>query len=137
MGIVDVSLAGIGDLAKDLREAFTGEAILDPTKQLELLAKAQEYETKIIELQSNVIVAEAESEHIITSTWRPITMLVFVFIIANNYILVPYLNILFSIEIPALELTQNMWDLLKLGIGGYIAGRSIETSVKAWRGPKK
>lgn len=135
-GLFNVDIGSLGGLAKDLRAAFTGKEILDPIKQLEFVARAQDQEVAIMKMQSDVIVAEATSEHVITSTWRPITMLVFVFIIANNYILVPYLNILFSVTIPALTLTPDMWELLKLGIGGYIIGRSAEQSIKAWKDKK-
>ena len=55
-------------------------------------------------------------------------MLVFVSIIANNYILVPYLQA-FGLHIPALQLNDEMWNLLKIGIGGYIVGRSAEKVV--------
>ena len=62
-----------------------------------------------------VIQAEAKSEHWIVAAWRPITMLVFVFIIANNYILAPYIALLFSVDV-VLELPPQMWDLLKIGL---------------------
>ena len=108
-------------------EAGAQEFKANITKQL------IEYNKTIIQSQKDVIVAEAKGESTLQRTWRPITMLVFVFIVANNYILVPYLSAVFSAKIPTLELTQNMWDLLKLGIGGYIAGRSVEKAVKYYK----
>lgn len=80
-----------------------------------------------------VIQAEAKSEHWIVAAWRPITMLVFVFIIANNYILAPYIALLFSVDV-VLELPPQMWDLLKIGLGGYVVGRSTEKVAKMWKG---
>ena len=133
MGLVDFSLGDVGNAFKDIREAITGKAILDPNKQLELVQKLNEAEARYIEAQSKVVQAEANSEHWITSAWRPITMLVFVAIIANNYILVPYFQA-FGADIPTLELTDQMWDLLKIGIGGYIVGRSVEKTAKLWKG---
>jgi len=29
-----------------------------------------------------------------------------------------------------------MWDLLKIGVGGYIGGRSLEKAVKYYKGTK-
>jgi hypothetical protein len=26
-----------------------------------------------------------------------------------------------------------MWELLKIGVGGYVVGRSVEKGVKVWR----
>jgi len=102
--------------------------------QTEITSQLIDYNKSIIKSQKEVIVAEAQGEGYLQRNWRPITMLVFVFIVANNYIIVPYMSALFSAKIPTLELTQNMWDLLKLGIGGYIAGRSIEKAVKSYKG---
>jgi len=60
-------------------------------------------------------------------------MLTFVIIIANNYILYPYLSLFFDAA-PKMEIPPDMWDLLKIGLGGYVLGRSGEKAVKAWRG---
>lgn len=133
MALIDFSLDDIGSLLKDLREAITGKAIEDPNKRAEILMKLKEAELLTQQLRARVIEAEAKSEHWITSAWRPITMLVFVFIIANNYILVPYFTAL-GLKIPTLELTNQMWGLIKLGLGGYIIGRSTEKVVKTLKG---
>ena len=129
--MIDVSLEGIGGLFTSIRESITGEKIKDPEKVLELLNKA---ENTLISAKGKVLEAEAKSEHLLAATWRPITMLVFVFIIANNYILVPYFNMFLEEDISPLELTQDMWELLKIGLGGYIVGRSAEKAVKAYKG---
>ena len=135
MGLVDFSLGDIGSVFKDIRESITGKAIEDPNKKAELLMKLKEAELATQQLQAKVISTEAGSEHWITSAWRPITMLVFVAIIANNYILVPYFKA-FGLNIPDLVLNNQMWDLLKIGIGGYIVGRSAEKVVKNLKGNK-
>ena len=81
--------------------------------------------------QSAVIVAEASSKSWMAASWRPICMLTFVAIIANNYILFPYIQ-LFGGKAMELSIPDHMWDLLKLGIGGYIAGRSGEKIVESY-----
>jgi hypothetical protein len=118
-------IKSIGGVFTDIREAITGEKIKDPNKQLELIQKLNEIEADIIESKAKIITAEAKSEHFLTSTWRPITMLVFTFIIANNYILVPYFQAM-GFDIPTLEISNKMWNLLSIGIGGYVVGRSAE-----------
>jgi len=126
MGLLDLNVGNVGELLKDIREAITGEAIKDPIKKAELEAKIKTLENEVVKMQAQVITAEAKSEHWLTSTWRPIIMLIFGFIIFNNYVLVPYFSTLFSVKIPSLTLTSEMWELLKVGIGGYIIGRSAE-----------
>jgi len=133
MGLVDFNLSDVGNLFKDIREAITGKAIDDPNKKLELLSKISELEKTTFQMQAKIVEAEAKSEHWLTSTWRPITMLTFVTIIANNYIIVPYAQA-FGLHVPTLELTDQMWDLLKIGIGGYVVGRSAEKIAKELKG---
>jgi len=87
---------------------------------------------KEFEKQADIIIAEAQSEHKLTAQWRPITMLVFVIIIANNYLVHPYLS-LFWIEAPLLELPPDLWQLLKIGLGGYVVGRSGEKIAQVFK----
>jgi len=100
---------------------------------LELMALAQAGELKELDAAMKVIVAEASSSNVLASSWRPITMLTFVLIVANNYILYPYLS-LFWPDAPQLELPPDLWDLLKIGLGGYVVGRSVEKTAKNWKG---
>jgi len=80
---------------------------------------------KELEEKGSIIEAEAKSEHFLTSNWRPILMLIFGFIVLNNYVLVPYMELMFDVSVN-LEIPPDMWAILKLGIGGYIAGKSGE-----------
>jgi hypothetical protein len=54
-------------------------------------------------------------------------MLVFTYIVAHNYVLSPVFGINYVV-IPA-----EMWSLLKIGVGGYIVGRSAEKGIATWR----
>ena len=87
---------------------------------------------QLIKSKGEIIKAEAESEHFLTSTWRPITALVFVIIIANNYIVAPYMEAFLGTKI-ILKIPPQMWDLLKIMIGGYVVGRSAEKGVRVWK----
>ena len=82
--------------------------------------KLSELDGQFAAEQAKVVIAEAQSESWLTRNWRPILMLTFTYIIAHNFILAP----MFSL--PSLPIPDQMWDLLKLGIGGYIGGRSAE-----------
>ena len=78
-----------------------------------------------IKARMQIILAEATGESWIQRSWRPLLMLVIVAIVANNYLLAPYLGAMFGVGLQ-LELPERMWDLMTLGVGGYIAGRSGE-----------
>lgn len=84
----------------------------------------------------SIITAEAQGESWMQRNWRPITMLTFVFIIANNFILAPYIQFLASLAgytliLPTLEIPEGLWGLLQIGIGGYIASRGVEKTVQS------
>ncbi len=98
---------------------------------LEMSKQMNDYSKTVIDAQSKIIQAEANSGSWLAQNWRPMTMLVFVFIIANNYIIYPYLS-MFTDKATMLQIPNDMWQLLKLGLGGYVVGRSVEKSVKAY-----
>ncbi len=54
-------------------------------------------------------------------------MLTFTYVVAHNYIIAP----LFSLTPP--RSPPDMWELLKLGVGGYITGARVEKSVRPGR----
>ena len=61
-------------------------------------------------------------------------MLVCTAIVANNYLIAPYVGAIFGPKYSVvLTLDDNIWGLIKLGVGGYVFGRSAEKAVTAWR----
>ena len=86
----------------------------------------------VINAKKDIIIAEMGGNWLQRS-WRPILMLLFGFIIANEYVISPYIQALFSVTLPVKPITPDMWAVLKLGIGGYIGGRSIEKAVALWK----
>jgi hypothetical protein len=81
----------------------------------------------LLQAQSNIIMTEAKGDSWLQRNWRPVTMITFVAIIANNYIIAPYAGMLFGEQYQImLEIPPDMWGLLKLGLSGYVVGRSME-----------
>ena len=78
--------------------------------------------------QVKVLLAEM-SGNWLQKSWRPILMLSVVAIVVNNYIAVPYLQ-LFGIEAIVLDLPDKLWNLMTLGMSGYVVGRSAEKIVE-------
>jgi hypothetical protein len=96
--------------------------------QLKLFQMIQNGELAQLQSQTQVITAEEQSGNKLASSWRPMLMYVFMAIIANNYIIAPYLQAMFHVGLT-LSIPTDMWDLLKLGVGGYVVGRSVEKAV--------
>jgi hypothetical protein len=106
----------VGELAKDLRTAITGD--IPPDLRAELLGKTLDITTKLIEVQTNVIVAEAQGQSWLQRNWRPITMICFLILV-----------ILDSFGWLSNPLAPQAWTLLSIGLGGYVVGRSAEKVV--------
>lgn len=85
-----------------------------------------------LESARDIIVAEAKGESWLQRNWRPVLMMLFGVIIANNYIFNPWLSAMFDINVT-MQIPPDMWALLKLGVGGYVAGRSVEKGIKMWK----
>jgi hypothetical protein len=86
---------------------------------------------QIEQAAASVILAEAKSEHRITATWRPILMLTITAIVGWNYLLAPLVELAVRLfagdQIPlTIPLPDELWNLLMIGVGGYVVGRSAE-----------
>jgi len=57
--------------------------------------------------------------------WRPILMGIFCLIVFNNFLFIPYFNVIFGTNI-IITLPSQMWEILKICVGLYVAGRSAE-----------
>ena len=130
--IIDKGFDLIDEVVEDKDEANALKA--------ELTAKWQDVDLnkyiEQIQAQSAVIVAEAKGDSWLQRNWRPGIMAMFGFIVFNNYVLYPYLSLLWPAA-PILETPPELWALMKLGISGYIVGRSTEKGIELWKGKKK
>lgn len=81
----------------------------------ELLALYLRYQSQLNKLNAQVITTESQGESWLQRNWRPITMLTFLGLI-----------VLDSFGLLAHTLPPQAWDLLQLGLGGYVIGRSVE-----------
>ena len=124
-----------GDAISGLSK-LAGKFIEDKDKANEFAAEAAkqmlDLDSKLVSYQRDIIVAEAKSESFIARNWRPIMMLAFVGIIVNNYMLLPYL-IVFGVPAVPMEVPEDMWTLLHIGVGGYVVGRSAEKTMKHYK----
>jgi len=86
--------------------------------QTGLMSQTLAYEQKLAESQASIIVAEATANSWLTRTWRPITMLTFVFLVVYS-------------QFTGTEIPPDMWTVIKIGLGGHLGGRSVQKSVGA------
>mgnify|MGYP003131171022 CR=1 FL=1 len=89
---------------------------------------------------ADIILAEAKSEHWVTSCWRPCLMLTITAIVAWNFLVAPLIELgvllATSNQIPlTIDLPGELWTLLTVGVGGYTVGRSAEKVANNLRKP--
>lgn len=96
------------------------------TSDDEKLKAKNDLSTIVLSSLSNVI--DAQREALVTEikgnwlqrSWRPLLMLAFGFIVVYEYFIAP----VFSLHSAGLP--ERFFDLLEIGIGGYVIGRTIE-----------
>lgn len=85
----------------------------------ELIDTITSFTNNAFELQYKIMELEMTGSWL-QRNWRPITMLVFGAIVIVATFFPVQLN-----EVP-----QDFWGLLKIGIGGYVGGRTLEKMTK-------
>lgn len=114
-GVVDVVDRFV---TTDKEKLEAQRAIADVERAFQI--RVAEIGAEMAKTQASVIQSEIESQSWLARNWRPILMLVFTYIIAHTFVFVP----LFGLD--PVTIPDDMWDLLKLGMGGYVAGRTVE-----------
>lgn len=116
---------------------IVGGLVPDKVDQAKIEAEIKlaliEHTGSLEKVRGEIVLAEAKSESWLTATWRPLLMMVIVTIVAMNYLLFPLLNLFLEKDF-AIDLPRELWNLLQLGVGGYIVGRSGEKMVDKWKG---
>ncbi len=116
----------IGGVGKVLDDMHTSREEKDAARatfmriQGEILTKVAEFESKLVDAQASIVVAEAKSQSWTARNWRPLLMLSFAYMINHNYVIAPILGL------EVLELPPKLWGLLSIGIGGYVGARTFE-----------
>ena len=87
--------------------------------KVQLLEMAQKGELAQLTASAEIVKTEAASSHWLAANWRPILMLTFGALIVARW---------FGWAAPNLSVEEylKLWDIVQLGLGGYVVGRSFE-----------
>lgn len=105
-----------------------GNLFPDPTErakaEAEMLRALMENQREIEAAAGQIIQTEAASSHWLAANWRPLLMLVFGGLIVARW---------FGWAAPNLSEAEylKLWDIVELGLGGYVIGRSAEKIIPA------
>lgn len=103
--------------------SVVGNLFPDPTEkakaEAEVLKQLLNAEMQIQNATADIIKTEAASTHWLAANWRPLTMLTFTGLIVARW---------FGWSAPNLSESEylKLWDIVQLGLGGYVIGRSVE-----------
>jgi hypothetical protein len=120
MGIsVSDPISAVFGLGTTLIERLFPDPAAQAQAKLALLDMQQKGELTEFTAKADIIKTEAASGNFLTAAWRPITMLTFTALIVARWMGYSAPNIT---EPEVLKL----WDIVQLGLGGYVIGRSGE-----------
>ena len=109
--IVPILTKIVGNIIPDKTEQSKAEA--------ELYRQLLQHSSELNLAAADIIKAEAASGSWLAASWRPITMLTFVALIVARWLGWTADNI-------QPEEYLKLWDIVELGLGGYVIGRSVE-----------
>ncbi len=121
IGLLKAVLPGVFSVVDELVE--------DKDKRNELKASINqrllELDETTIKAQAGIIAAEAQGESWLQRNWRPLTMLTFAGCVVAHWLG-------FTPENLSEKEILGLLDIVQIGLGGYVVGRSAEKVAKSW-----
>jgi hypothetical protein len=102
----------------------------DAANKLKFQIQKQLLESKGTELeaQAKIVLAEAQGSWL-QRNWRPMLMVTFAGLVVAHWFGLTASNIPESVQ-------NSLLNIVMVGVGGYVAGRSAEKVADKWKGPK-
>jgi hypothetical protein len=119
--VVDVvrQVTGIDVRSQDDAQKALAAVQADPAIYAQLQTRLAEIQAERDRAAADIIRAEAQSGNWLAASWRPIVMLVFTALIVARWL---------GFSAPGISDAEvlKLWDIVQLGLGGYMIGRSAE-----------
>lgn len=115
MGGLVAKALGVEDSPDAVNQALK----TDPKAAIKLREVEADLEKARLESRSNIITAEANGESWLQRNWRPLLMMWFAILVGGYWFGMTPDNL-------SEATVLSLFDIVQLGVGGYIAGRSAE-----------
>lgn len=131
LGIIGNLVSGLmaGPLGKVV-DAYVADVELRRKLKAELEGSLLTHLGQSLELQQAVVLAEVNSEHWLTRSWRPLLMVLLMGFLVLVGVILPLADAVAGYAVPFnprwQALPQGFWDFLNIGMGGYVGGRTLE-----------
>jgi len=134
MKLLSPLLGGIaGGPVLEIIDKLVLDAGLKERLKAEIKAKCLDRDRVLIAARQSVVLAEQQSESWLTRSWRPLLMLLLMAFLLFFGLLVPIMELCLghplAIEPRLDRIPEPAWNLLTLGLGGYVGARTIEKIV--------
>lgn len=105
----------LGDVIKRVIPDSEAQAKAEAEAQMLLMQRSADIE----QAAADVVKTEAQSEHWLTASWRPIVMLTLTALIVARWM---------GYSAPGISEAEalKLWSIVEIGLGGYVIGRSAE-----------
>lgn len=113
---------GVGGQIAEIINKRVGDKDLAEKLSHELTTLVIQKQAEAVQSAADIVKTEAGSDNWLASSWRPITMLTFVALIVARWL---------GWSAPNLSEAEvlSLWDIVELGLGGYVIGRTAEKVV--------
>lgn len=117
-----MSLLSLLPIVGDVLDKIIPDPAAQAEAKLKLMELAQKGEFTEMTTKADIIKAEANSESWLAQSWRPIMMLTFGALIVARWL---------GYAAPGISQEEilKLWNIVELGLGGYVIGRSVEKVV--------
>jgi len=124
--MLEMLVKPISDIVGKTLDKFVKDADLSERLKAEITKDLISAESEELKQRVSVIVAEAKGESWLQRNWRPLVMIDFAILITAYWLGYTAANLPESQILALLE-------IVKVGLGGYVVGRSVEKAVKAYK----
>jgi len=116
----------ITDVINKIVDKVAPDAGMAEQLKFEITKELINTDSKAIKQQANIIVAEANGDSWLQRNWRPLVMMNFAGLVTAHWL---------GYTPPNLPSTQvlALLDIVKVGLGGYVVGRSAEKVMKEYK----
>ena len=121
-----IPVLGLAEIGLKLIDQLWDSEEEKAEKKFKLMQLASQGQLQELAAQSQIVTAVAKSEHWLTSTWRPITMLSLVAMLWAYWLGMSPPNV-------SDEVLAKVFSIIQVGLGGYVVGRSAEKVVRVWK----
>lgn len=116
----------ISDVVNNIIDKVAPDAGMAEKLKFEITQELIKADSKVLEQQASIIVAEANGESWLQRNWRPLVMMNFAALITAHWLGFTPPNL------PELQVLALL-DIVKVGLGGYVLGRSAEKAIREYK----